>query len=149
LIDRIESTRTADYCLGIIRSICGWYAARHEGYINPLPKEVVKEQQRYEKKPRERTLEDGELRAVWTAAEQSGHYGAIIRLLLLTGQRLEKVASMRWDDVQDGVWNIRTEEREKGNAGRLDLPKIAVDIINAQPRLATNEYVFAAPRGTG
>jgi integrase len=47
------------------------------------------------------------------------------------------------------VWEIATEEREKGNAGALKLPPSALAIINAQPKRVGNEYVFAAVRGPG
>jgi hypothetical protein len=40
------------------------------------------------------------------------------RLLLLTAQRRDKVATMKWDDIEDGVWAIVAEPREKGHAGR-------------------------------
>ncbi len=50
---------------------------------------------------------------------------------------------MQWTDVVDGVWTIRAEPREKGNAGVLKLPTLAVDIISSQPRLLGNPYVFA------
>jgi integrase len=59
-------------------------------------------------------------------------FGALIRLLLLTAQRREKVVTMRWRDISmDGVWTIPTEEREKRNAMELVLPKLALDIIRA------------------
>ena len=45
-------------------------------------------------------------------------------------------------------WTIPTEPREKGNAGTLMLPKMALDIIKAQPQFASNEFVFAG-RGAG
>jgi hypothetical protein len=45
---------------------------------------------------------------------------------------------MRWDDVVDGVWTIRAEEREKGTRGALKLPQAALDIIAAQPHIAGN-----------
>jgi len=65
-------------------------------------------------------------------------------LLLLTGQRREKVAAMRWEDISsDRTWTIPTEKREKGNADELLLPQAALDIINAQPRFEGNPYVFA------
>ena len=79
------------------------------------------------------------LSAVWEAA---GPFGAIVRLLLLTGQRREEVASMKWSDVKDGVWTIATEKREKGNAGSLRLPPIAVEIIAAQDEIVGNPFVF-------
>jgi integrase len=81
---------------------------------------------------------------VWKQAEANGIFGGFVRLLLLTGQRKDKVTKLRWDDLTgDGAWVIRTEAREKGNAGELVLPQVALDIISAQPRLAGNPYVFA------
>ena len=42
-------------------------------------------------------------------------FGALVKLLLLTAQRREKVVSMRWADVSvDGVWSIPSGPREKG-----------------------------------
>jgi integrase len=50
---------------------------------------------------------------------------------------------MRWSDItEDGTWTIPTEPREKGNPGTLRLPPLAMKIIGAQPRLASNPYVF-------
>ena len=55
---------------------------------------------------------------------------------------------MRWEDLSiDGVWTIRTEDREKGNAGELKLPKMAADLIAAQPRMGDNPHVFARRGG--
>jgi integrase len=70
------------------------------------------------------------------------------RLLLLCGQRYDKCRTLRWSDIAaDGTWTIRTEKREKGNAGSLKLPKLALDIVKAQPRLASNDFVFAGNKG--
>jgi integrase len=58
----------------------------------------------------------------------------LIRLLLLTARRREKVVTMRGEDISiDGRWTIPTEEREKGNAMELALPKLALDTLSAQP----------------
>ena len=43
--------------------------------------------------PRERVLKDGELRAVWQALGDN-QYGAIVKLLMLTGQRVNKIAGV-------------------------------------------------------
>jgi integrase len=92
---------------------------------------------------RARIFDDDELRACWKAAEANGVFGAFIRIALLTGQRRDKVAAMRWQDIDlDGVWRIPAEAREKTNAGELVLPEMALAIIKAQPRLAGNEHVF-------
>jgi integrase len=57
---------------------------------------------------------------------------------------------MKWNDIDgDGTWSIPHNPREKINAGSLKLPTMALKIIRAQPRFASNPFVFAASRGNG
>ena len=87
---------------------------------------------------------------MWAAADQSGTYGALIKMLILTGQRLDKVQTMMWADLIDGkaTWKIRTEStREKAHGGTLRLPKLAQSILAELPRFAKNPYVFAGRVG--
>jgi integrase len=95
---------------------------------------------------RERVLSDDELRAVWHACE--GTFGDIVKMLLLTAQRVGKVGTMQGDDVKDGVWTLPREPREKANPGSLKLPRAALDIIESRDRVAGNPFVFAG-RTTG
>jgi integrase len=90
---------------------------------------------------RARILDDAEIRKIWQAAEGAGRFGAIIRLCLLTAQRRTVVATMRWEDLFGDKWTIPQMPREKENAGLLQLPKVALDIIRAQPQTG-NPYVF-------
>ena len=81
---------------------------------------------------RKRILTDAEIKAIWNC--DGGTYGALVKFALLTAQRRDKLRTLRWDDIKDGVWTIRTEPREKGNPGQLRLPKLALDIVEGQPR---------------
>jgi integrase len=134
----------ADKVLSILSKMMRWYATTHDDYISP----IVPGMRRSDPKERQgkRILSDDELRAVWTAAESDGMFGAFIRLALLTGQRKEKIASMKWEDIDGDLWTIRTAPREKGNPGELILPKEAVAILAEIPRFASNPYVFATGR---
>ena len=88
---------------------------------------------------------DDDLKAIWQAAGKSGTFGALVRILLLTGQRRTKAATMKWVDLsEDGTWTIPAEAGEKGNAGKLKLPDKAMEIIRALPEIKNNPYVFAA-----
>jgi integrase len=141
LLDHIADNHgrpQADAILATVRAIMFWHQARDENYTSP----IVRGMQRYQPKARSRILDDRELRALWKATDGEDTYNALIRTLLLTAQRREKVATMRWDDLADGHWNIRVEEREKGTPGKIKLPPLAWQIIQAQPRVLNNPYVF-------
>jgi hypothetical protein len=79
-----------------------------------------------------------------------GNYGALIRMLLLSTQRFDKVLTMAWVDIDaDGVWRIPTvSKREKPHGGELKLPRLARDLLAAMPILEGNPFVFAG-RGRG
>jgi integrase len=150
LLDQIEDGAgpvAADFALSIVRNIGNWYQSRHDDYVSPVVKGMRRSTPK--ERARDRILTDDETRLVWKVAGESGTFGALVKLLLLTGQRREKVASMRWDDVSiDGTWTIPAEDREKGNALELVLPGIALDIVRAQPRFANNPFVFAGRGGS-
>lgn len=149
LLDQVEDrsgARSADRVLTTIRGIANWYAARNDDYQPPF----VRGMRRQDPKEhvRSRTLSDDEIRTVWKVAEADGKFGSFVRLALLTAQRRDKIATMRWANIAlDGVWTIPSEAREKGNGESLKLPEMALDIIKAQPRIVDNPYVFAASRG--
>ena len=128
--------------LTTLRTLMNWYATRDENYVSPIVKGMRRDQRKASDKARKRILSDDEIRTVWQAADASGMFGGIVRLALLTGQRREKIATMKRSDVVDGVWTIATMEREKGNAGTLVLPQVARDIIDAQPMIDDNPHVF-------
>ena len=150
LLDTVEDSNgpaVADFVLAVIRMICNWHAARRDDYQSP----IVKGMRRTDPKAqaRSRILDDDEIRAVWKAAEANGTFGAYIRLALLTAQRREKVAAMKWGDLGiDGEWRIPSTAREKGTAGSLVLPDVVLDIIKAQPHFASNPYVLAGREGS-
>jgi integrase len=143
LLDKIEDkhgARQADIVLAIIRKMMNWYATRNDDYQPPVVPGMGRNNPSDRK--RKRILNDNEIKALWKA---EGMFGAIVKVLLLTAQRRDKVAKMKWADVDldKGVWTIPTEAREKANAGSLRLPQTVIDIIEAQPRVANNPHVFA------
>ena len=146
LLDHIEDehgARQADYALDIVRRVCNWHATRDDNYASP----IVRGMRRTNPKERQRTriLSDDEIRRVWAATDPDSSFGGIVRMLLITAQRLDKVASMAWGDLDGNVWKIRTEEREKGNAGEIVLPDVAMQIISTRPR--SGGYVFPSRGG--
>ena len=149
LLDKVQDkngARSADICLTIIRQILRWHAARVDNFNPPLF--VGMKRQSAKKQRRARILDDHEIRRVWAAAAQSGVHGAMIKTLLLTAQRLDKVQTMQWTDIDKGTWKIRTvSEREKPHGGVLQLPPLAMSVLAELPRFSDNPFVFAARSG--
>jgi integrase len=144
LLDHIEDQHgphQADAVLGVLRNAGHWLRDRSDDYASPFV--GIKSRVAHQHRKRDRVLSDHEIKAIWAACPTVGSFGALTQLLLLTAQRFDKCRTMRHPDISaEGVWTIRTEEREKGNAGVLRLPKLALDIIAARPRLAGNDHVF-------
>ncbi len=129
----------------------GWAIARGHYGLETSPCTGIKTSEIIGKKePRQRVLNDAEIRAVWTAAESLGYPAApFIRMLLITGQRLREVAEMRWAeiDLEKALWTI-PPERMKGDAAHaIPLSPIAVEILKILPRF-TGPYVFTTTGGT-
>ena len=80
---------------------------------------------------------------MWRAADDSGTFSALVKMLLSTAQRREKVPSMRWDDVVDGGVDHSRRTTRKGHARCAETAAGGADIIAAQTRIAGNPYIFA------
>lgn len=143
--------RQADIVLAAIRKMTIWYAAnpldeRDNDYVSP----VVRGMNKDDNAPRKRILSREEIRVIWNASKSKelGVYGAMIRMLLLTAQRREKISTMRYADVVNGVWKMPIAKQEKGHIGQVKLPETALEIIKARKQKPKNPYVFPG-RGSG
>jgi integrase len=150
-LDDIEDQHgkaTADRVLLTFGAISRWLQQRDETYVPPLTKGMARVSKAEGR--RKRILSDDEIRKVWNAGAKNfagTTYADFVKLALLTAQRREKLHDLKWDDLDaGGVWTIRTEPREKGTPGKLNLPRLALDVINSRPRFLDNPYVFAGTR---
>jgi integrase len=138
VIEGAHGAHQADAVLAVLRAIAGWVQSRSDDYTPPFARGMrrVPASQR----ARSRVLSDDELKIVWRAADDAGVLGDIIKLLLLTGQRREKVCTLKWSDITDGVWTVPHTTGEKGVGGRLRLPPLALSIIANQAHVS--DFVF-------
>ena len=87
---------------------------------------------------RDRVLSDDELGNVWRAAHQlGGPFGALVELLILTGQRRDEVARMAWGevDLDAQLWTLPKERSKNGRPHDVALSAPAVAILNSLPRI--------------
>jgi integrase len=89
---------------------------------------------------RDRVLTDAELAAIWRNA--SGAYGAIVRLLILTGCRREEIGGLRWTEIDSKEQVIRLPSERVKTARPHDVPltDAAWSILQEQP--VAGEHVF-------
>ena len=61
--------------------------------------------------PRDRILNTEEWRSVWEASFTEDYpFGPFLRTLMLSAQRLDNVASIRWDEIDGDIWTIPREK---------------------------------------
>jgi integrase len=132
---------TANRTLSWFRRMCSWAIERGLIDINPCLgiKAPAAETSR------DRVLSDAELKAVWLAAgalEQP--YAAFVKLLILTGQRRNEVAGMRWSevDLDAKLWTLPKERAKNGREHTLPLSDQAVEILQSLPRIAGSEFAL-------
>jgi integrase len=98
--------------------------------------------------PRERTLSDPELAAVWRACGDDD-YGRIVRLLILLGSRRQEVGGMCWSELDRGTWRLPAGRSKNARAHELPLPPMAIDIIRSTPRMLNREHLFGVHSSNG
>nr|WP_245185947.1 site-specific integrase [Falsiroseomonas frigidaquae] len=100
---------------------------------------------------RERVLTDAELGEAWRAAGTLGWpYGPYLRFLMLTLQRREEVAGLRWAELAEAgeCWTLPGARSKNGKAHVVHLVPEARAILGDVPRFKGCEHVFTS-RGEG
>jgi integrase len=103
-----------------------------------------------ERKPRQRVLDDDELRAFWNAAGKLSYPGGpMLRMLLLTGQRLSEVARARWPefDFAGKVWTVPAERFKSGSTHIIPLTADVLALLNELPRFLAGDCLFTTTGG--
>jgi integrase len=119
---------TANRVRTSVASLYSW--AISEGLVNSNPVSGTK---RTEEKSRDRVLDPSELRLIWNALKND-QFGAIVKLLALTGQRAGEIAGMRWSELKNDDLVLPPERTKNHREHRVPLSETAQTIIAAQPR---------------
>jgi integrase len=94
-------------------------------------------------KARDRVLSNDEIRWLWKAAESADAprqpgaprpFAPLLKLLLLTGARLNEIAGMAHDELRDdGTWHLAGNRTKNGRPHTVPLSPAARDLIAAMP----------------
>src|SRR5262249_14729932 len=99
-------------------------------------------------KSRERVLSATELRLIWQAAP-SNQYGVIVRLLMLTGARLNEIAGLKWNEVDfvKGVITLAGDRTKNSRPHELPLSPTVRSLLEAQPRNGGEQIFHSLSEG--
>lgn len=144
MLDQIEDENgpvMADRTLAYVRKAFRWHATRDDQFNSPIVAGMARTKPR--QRARTRTLTDDEIRAVWSQLDRLGTFGALVKLLTLSAQRLREVALMRRSEIDaDGTWTIPANRYKTARANVVPLSKAALAVIEAQPVIDGGDFVL-------
>jgi integrase len=133
----LESLKVFKDCRALLR----WAVER--GELDASPMDRMKPPA--EEKSRERVLTDDELQVVWhsTALAREDHR-TILRLCLLTAQRLGEVTGMVCDevDLKSSTWTIPAKRSKNGHKHAVPLSAAALALVRDAVTAARGDRLF-------
>jgi len=144
IIDKLsDEPSEASHAFTAIRGFFSWCVDR--GHSDKSPCDGL----RAPPKPasRERVLAAAELKAIYLAAEGADFpYGAVLQLLIITGQRRGEIAALRWVWIDEAEKTITFPASVTKNKLIHIVPygDMGAEIIQAIPR--SGDYLFPAKR---
>jgi integrase len=117
-----------------------------EGLTDGNP--VVGTNKATEEVARDRVLTSDELSLIWRHVGK-GDYGAIVRLLILTGERREEVGGMLWPEIDLGaaMWRIASERTKNARPHEVPLSGPALGVLRGLERTEGRTFVFGSREG--
>jgi integrase len=171
IIDRGEGKRrglvsyAAHHALAYARRLFNWAIGQDIYELEASPCDRVSAKDLIgAKEKRKRVLTDHEIRLVWEGAGLLGYpIAQFVRLLLVTGQRLEEVTGAGWREIEslrvvtegdgrrvdagEALWTI-PEERMKGKiAQEVPLSALASKLFASIPRFQGGSFMFTTTGG--
>lgn len=125
-----------------LSAMYSWAIGEGLAHINP----VAGTHRATEEVSRERVLTSDELALVWTHAGH-GDFGAIVRLLILTGARREEVGAMRWSEVSADTWRLPAERSKNRQAHNVPLSSEALAVLGELTRQEDRDLIFGSRTG--
>jgi integrase len=142
-IDKASGAVAANRARATMSAMFSW--AMREGLALANP--VANTNKRAER-PRDRVLKDPELRLIWQALN-GGQYATIVKLLMLTAQRVNEIAALRWSEIDfdRGVLSLPAERTKNARPHDIPMAPTIRALLKAQPKFDGRDLVFGKPGG--
>jgi integrase len=138
MLNRFTSPSERDHLLVAAKVFFNWAMSRH--YIERNPALGIST---HPTSTRSRVLTDEELGRVWRAAERTeGHFGTIVKLLILTGARRGEIAALRWSWITDDRITWPAGSMKNNRSHWIPLLPLTRSVLATIPR--TGDLLFPA-----
>jgi len=138
---------SANRLQAILSSMYSHATEPDQGYTTNHPLKGMKKIS--EERQREPDYSNDDIRSLWEAfEEQAEPLQSLLKMLLLTGQRLGETRRMKWADIDPdrGIWIIPKEETKGGRTHTVPLSKTLIDLLeNVHMLTGKSDYVFLSP----
>jgi integrase len=132
---------TANRVRTSLSTFYSWCVQRGHADNNPvIGTEKNKEQSR------DRVLAPSELRLIWNALGDDD-YGAIVKLLMLTGQREGEIGDLRWSEIAEDLIILPADRVKNRRPHVVPLAPLARVIVDGQEKKSGRDMIFG--RGVG
>jgi len=140
LLDTISAkgTVTSNRARSALSAVFSWAMKRGLAESNP-----VIGTERPEEKSRDRVLSDGELAIVWNALPDDD-FGAIVKLLILSGQRRDEISALCWSEIDfdNNVVSLPAERCKNKRAHEIPLSAPMKAILSSRKRAPHRDLIF-------
>jgi integrase len=144
LLDAIAEERgpvMADHALAYLRHFMKWYAPKNDDF--KFPTIGLKGRTSTKDRARQRTLDDNEIRAIWSAAEGAGNvFGRFVQFVLLTGCRRNEAAHMDRREITEADWLIPAARHKNKQNFWLPLSADALATLANLPVIGSSKSGF-------
>lgn len=100
---------------------------------------------------RERTLNDAEIRELWSACKIAGYpFGPYVRLLLLTGCRRTELAQLTRSEIDrnQALITLSADRYKTGRPHVVPLSTLALHLLDGVPLFVDQDFVFSTDGGS-
>ena len=135
----------ANHARAVLHLFFGWCMRR--GVIDVNPVTII--DRPAPRKARDRVLSDSELALFWRAADDDAVFGAMYKLLLLTGQRRDEVRAATWQefDFENATWTLPGTRTKNHRTHVVPLSPQAITLLNAIPRIGRRPRLLFTTTG--
>ena len=145
LLDTIaeRGTATANRMRSSLSACFSWGMKRGLAEINPvIGTEKLKEE------TRDRVLDDSEVATVWKSCG-SDDFGAIVKLLILSGQRRDEISELRWSEInlENSVISLPAERTKNRRPHEIPISRAMSAILSPRKRTEGRDLVFGKRPG--